>query len=63
MTTEEEIRIQLQEQATRIAHIERILLSIKRFFFWTLIVTLTITILPLVGLLFAIPWLFSSLGL
>lgn len=63
MMPEEEIRNQLQEQAKRIMHIERMLVTIKRFFFWTLVITIAITLLPLAALFFAIPWLISSWGL
>ena len=63
MTPEEEILAHLKDQSLRIQHIEQTLTSIKRFFIWTLVITLVVTILPLIGLIFALPSFISSLGI
>jgi len=63
---DEEIRKRLDEQAVKIEAIYRSVEKIRKYFLWALIVSLAVIVLPLVGLLFAIPRFlstYSSLGL
>jgi len=63
---DEEIRKQLSEQAVKIEAIYRSVEKIRKYFLWTLIVSIVVIVLPLVGLLFAVPHFLStynSLGL
>lgn len=63
---DEEIRKQLSEQAVKIEAIYRSVEKVQKYFLWTLVVSLVVIVLPLVGLLFAIPRFLStynSLGL
>jgi hypothetical protein len=64
----EEILRKLQEQEAKVDAIWRSVEKTRKYFKWTLIVTLVTIVLPLIGLIFVIPVFlktlnFSSLGL
>ncbi|MDP2838023.1 MAG: hypothetical protein Q8O53_01975 [Candidatus Moranbacteria bacterium] len=64
---EQEILQKLQAQDQKLEMIYQSTEKTRKYFLWTLIGTLAMVILPLIGLLFAIPFflntLFASLGI
>lgn len=45
--------------------LERIYVSVektRKYFLWTLVVSVAMFVLPLLGILLAVPWLLSALG-
>ena len=62
---ENEILRKLAEQEQKINQIYRSIEQMRKYFLWTLIITLAVIILPLIGLAIAIPKLlntYSSIG-
>ena len=45
---------------TELAEIKAKIIKIERYFFWTAVVTIAAIVLPLIGLLFAIPKFLST---
>jgi len=52
---EEEILKKIEAQEKKIDEIYRSVEKTRKYFFWTLIVTIAMIVLPIIGLLFAIP--------
>jgi len=61
-TMEEELAKKLDEQAAKIEAIYVSVEKTRKYFQWTLIVTLAMVVLPLIGLVFAIPAYLSQLS-
>ena len=57
-----EILKKLNEQENKLQMIYVSVEKTRKYFLWTLITTLIMFFLPLLGLAVAIPWLLSSLG-
>lgn len=53
-------RLQAQEELLQKVYVSAE--KTRKYFLWTFYVTLALFVLPLVGLMFAIPALFSTLG-
>ena len=63
---DEDIRKQLEEQRGKIDEIYTSVEKIRKYFLWTLIVTIVVIVLPLIGLVAVIPGFistYSSLGI
>ncbi len=59
---DQDIQQKLQEQE---AKLDRIYVSVektRKYFLWTMIVTVAMIVLPLIGLVFAIPYFLNSLS-
>lgn len=56
---DEEILKRIAAQDLKIEEMERSVKTIKRYFLWTGIITIALIVLPIIGLLFAIPKLLS----
>jgi len=52
---EQEILKKLQEQEKKIDEIYRSVEKTRKFFFWTLIISIAVFVIPLIGLLVIIP--------
>ncbi len=52
---EEEILKKIEEQDKKLEAIYRSVEKMRKYFLWTLIITVIMIILPLIGLVFAIP--------
>jgi len=52
---EEEILKKIEAQEKKIDEIYRSVEKMRKYFLWTLIITATMIVLPIIGLLFAIP--------
>ena len=52
---EEEILKKLQEQDKKLSDIYRSVERTRKYFLWTLIITVVMFVLPLIGLVFVIP--------
>jgi lipopolysaccharide export LptBFGC system permease protein LptF len=50
------------EIKVELAEIKRRVIKIERYFFWTAVITILAVVLPLIGLLFAIPKFLGSYG-
>ena len=59
---EEKILQKLEEQEKKINAIYKSVESARKIFLATLIITIVTFVLPLVGLIFVIPWAISVLG-
>lgn len=57
-----EIVRRLEEQDILLERIYASVEKTRKYFLWTLIVSIVMFVLPLVGILAAIPWLLSTLG-
>ena len=51
----EEILKRIEEQGKKLEEIHQSVEKMRKFFLWTLIITAVVIILPLIGLIFAIP--------
>lgn len=63
---DEEIRKRLDEQARKLEEIYRSVERMRKYFLWTLIVSVLVIVLPLIGLALVIPQFlntYSSLGI
>lgn len=63
---DEEIRKRLDEQARKLEEIYRSVERMRKYFLWTLIVSVLVIVLPLIGLALVIPQflnMYSSLGI
>jgi predicted ferric reductase len=56
-----EIKQQLAAQAAKIEAIYQSVEKMRKYFFWTMVISIAVIILPLIGLVFAIPTFLSSL--
>ncbi len=59
---EEKILQKLEEQEKKINAIYKSVESARKIFLVTLIITIVTFVLPLIGLIFVIPWAMSVLG-
>lgn len=57
---DEELKERIQSLEKKIDDFQRSINAVKKIFLWTLVITLILFILPLVGLLFAIPQFLSN---
>ncbi len=57
---ESEILKQIQEQEAKIEQIYISVEKTRKYFQWTMIITIVLFVLPLIGLIFAIPAFLSS---
>ena len=57
---EQDILKKLEEHDKKLEQIYRSVEKTRKYFLWTLIITLIVIILPLVGLVFAIPQFIST---
>ncbi len=62
MNTEEEIIRQLTEQKAKIEQVYKSVEKIRKYFLWTLIITLAVTVLPAIGLIFVVPLYLKTLN-
>ena len=62
MNTEEEIIRQLTEQKAKIEQVYKSVEKIRKYFLWTLIITLAVTVLPAIGLMFVVPLYLKTLN-
>jgi len=65
---EEEILQKIEEQGRKIDEMYRSVEKLRKYFFWTLIITVVMIVIPIIGLIIAIPQFLniyspSSLGL
>lgn len=51
----EEILQKIKEQEVKIDAIYKSVEKTRKYFFWTLVITMVVIVLPLIGLLFALP--------
>lgn len=58
----DEILKKLEEQDKKLEAIYRSAERTRKYFLWTLIITIVVIVLPLIGLIFAVPALLKSLG-
>lgn len=59
---EQELLKKLEEQGRELADIRRMVNQIRRYFLWTLIGSLVLFILPLIGLAFVVPQFLATYG-
>jgi len=59
---EEEIFKKLEAQDEKLEKIYSSVEKMRRYFFWTLIITIVVIVLPLIGLLFVVPKFISTLS-
>ena len=57
---EEDILKKLQEQEVKIDKIFKSVEKTRKYFLWTLIITIVLFVLPLIGLALAIPFFFKT---
>ncbi|HAV10943.1 MAG TPA: hypothetical protein DCX32_00125 [Candidatus Moranbacteria bacterium] len=59
---ENEILQKIQEQDQKLADIYRSIEKMRKYFLWTLVITIVTVVLPLLALAFIIPWLLKTLS-
>ena len=59
---EQKILEKLEEQGKKIDGIYKSVEKTRKYFFWTLIISIVVVVLPLVGLFFVIPQFLSLYG-
>ena len=59
---EEEIFKKIEEQDKKLEEIYRSVEKMRKYFLWTLIVTVAVIILPLIGILLLIPKFLSTIS-
>ena len=57
---DEDVRRQLSEQSTKLDAIYHSVEQTRKYFLWTLIITLVVLVLPLIGLFFVLPGFLST---
>lgn len=58
----EDILKKLEEQDTKLEEIRRSVEKMRKYFLWTLIISIAVVLLPLIGLVFVIPNFLSMYG-
>ena len=58
----EDILKKLEEQDTKLEEIRRSVEKMRKYFLWTLIISIAVVLLPLIGLAFVIPNFLSMYG-
>ncbi|GBE16730.1 hypothetical protein BMS3Abin15_00552 [bacterium BMS3Abin15] len=53
---EQEILKKLEEQEVKLQSIQVSIDKMRRYFFWTLIISIAVVVLPLIGIIAIIPW-------
>ena len=56
---EQDILKKLDEQAEKIGEIQKSIQGIKKYFLWMFILKTLLIVIPLIALIFAIPWLMN----
>ncbi len=59
---EQEILQKIEEQGRKIDTIFASVEKMRRYFFWTLVISIAVIVLPLLALVFVIPQFLSSYG-
>lgn len=59
---EQEILKKLEEQQNKIDAIYVSVEKTRKYFLWTLIITIAVIVLPLIAMLFLIPWMMNILN-
>lgn len=57
---DQEILQKFEEQARKLEEIYQSVEKMRKYFLWTLIISVVVIVLPLIGLMFAIPQFLSS---
>lgn len=60
---EQDILKKIEAQDQKLDEIYRSVEKMRKYFLWTLIVTVVMIVLPLIGLMFVIPTFIQSLGI
>jgi type IV secretory pathway component VirB8 len=60
---EEEILKKMEEQDKKLQEIYRSVEKMRKFFFWTVVISVVFIVLPLIALVFIIPQFLSSFDL
>jgi cation transport ATPase len=58
---EEQILQKLEEQTAAIEKMQKTVDQLRKYFLWTLVITIVTVILPIIGLAILIPWLLQSM--
>lgn len=58
---EEEIIKKLDEQSAKIEAVFRSVEKTRKYFLWSMIITIAMIILPIIGLIIIIPWFLKTL--
>jgi len=59
---DDEIRTKIEEMSTKMDSVYSSVERLRKFFMWTLIITAAMFVLPLIGLLFLIPWYLNMMS-
>jgi hypothetical protein len=59
---EEDILKKLEEQEIKLNNIYVSVEKLRKYFLWTLIITVAVIVLPLIGLVAIIPWFLKVMG-
>jgi len=59
---EEDILKKLDEQEIKLNNIYVSVEKLRKYFLWTLIITVAVIVLPLIGLIAIIPWFLKVMG-
>ena len=59
---EEEILKKIEAQDKKLEDIYNSVEKMRKYFLWTLIITIAVIVLPLIGLIFLIPQFLSTMG-
>ncbi len=62
MGMDPELRKQLEAQDEKLERIYQSVEKTRKYFLWTMIATLVAFVLPLIGLIFAVPFFLSTLS-
>lgn len=62
MGMDPELRKQLEAQDEKLERIYQSVEKTRKYFLWTMIATLVTFVLPLIGLIFAVPFFLSTLS-
>ena len=57
---EQDIKQKLDELEAKLEEVRRTVVMIKKIFIWTMVITVAMFVLPLIGLAFIIPQIFST---
>lgn len=59
---DQEILKKIEEQSKKLEEIRISVEKMKKYFFWTLVITIAVIVLPLIALMFAIPQFLNVYG-
>jgi hypothetical protein len=59
---DDELRNKIETMSHQLDAVYSSVERLRKFFMWTLIITAVMFILPLIGLLFLIPWYLNTIG-